>query len=255
MPPLRADSAVRGEVLVSVVRMVTSPAGPILAIALGLPIRAHSQDPIPQAVREAAMTITSTQLVRDVGYLASDALRGRGTPSPGLDSAIAYVVRRISELGLRPVGDQGTCLQDYPLREVAVDPVGSFLEVAGQRYPAGENVLITWASDSVTVRAPLAYVGHGIQVPGKGIDPYARVDIRGKIVVAHGPGILPRGESFESLGVIGVDWLPPPLVAEQRGAAAGLGQVSSGSGAAGWRADPCGRASVPSHSRRFRSGL
>jgi hypothetical protein len=41
-------------------------------------------------------------LIRDVRYLASDALEGRGTGTPGNDSAAAYIARRFARLGLSP---------------------------------------------------------------------------------------------------------------------------------------------------------
>jgi hypothetical protein len=66
---------------------------------------------IPPRVRAAAEGITAASLGSDVRYLASDALRGRGTPSPGLDSAVTFVVRRLEALGLEPRGDDGTYLQ------------------------------------------------------------------------------------------------------------------------------------------------
>jgi len=40
--------------------------------------------------------------MRDVRYLASDALEGRGTGTAGNDSAAAYIARRFSSLGLSP---------------------------------------------------------------------------------------------------------------------------------------------------------
>src|SRR5580765_5846800 len=41
-------------------------------------------------------------VMRDVRYLASDALEGRGTGTAGNDSAAAYIARRFSSLGLTP---------------------------------------------------------------------------------------------------------------------------------------------------------
>ena len=52
----------------------------------------------------------------------------------------------------------------------------------------------------------MVYVGHGIMAPKKGIDPWANVDVRGKIVIAHGPGAFPAGENFATLGAVGNDW-------------------------------------------------
>ena len=43
-------------------------------------------------------------------------LRGRDTPSPGLDSAAAYLVRHFQALGLQGGAEGGAFIQRYPLR-------------------------------------------------------------------------------------------------------------------------------------------
>ena len=61
----------------------------------------------------------SASVRRDVIYLASDALEGRGTGTPGNDSAAAYVARRFAALGLVPpviTSDSTACA---PARSVA----------------------------------------------------------------------------------------------------------------------------------------
>ena len=45
----------------------------------------------------------STLIRRDIAYLASDALEGRLTGTPGNDSAAAYIARRYKSLGLTPL--------------------------------------------------------------------------------------------------------------------------------------------------------
>jgi len=49
-----------------------------------------------------AATPDTASLMRDVRYLASDALEGRGTGTAGNDSAAAYIARRFSSLRLAP---------------------------------------------------------------------------------------------------------------------------------------------------------
>jgi hypothetical protein len=61
----------------------------------------------------AAARASAPRLLRDVEHLASDALEGRGTGTPGNDSAAAYVARRFADLGLDAVveltGDSAGC--------------------------------------------------------------------------------------------------------------------------------------------------
>lgn len=67
---------------------------------------------------------------RDIAYLASDALEGRGTGTPGNDSAAAYIARRYAALRLVPIApaDLPACAQAMaagrkpPTREGADDP-------------------------------------------------------------------------------------------------------------------------------------
>ncbi len=64
-----------------------------------LACRASTQRPA------AIATPDTTAVMRDVRYLASDALEGRGTGTAGNDSAAAYIARRFTSLGLTPVFD------------------------------------------------------------------------------------------------------------------------------------------------------
>ena len=70
------------------------------------------------AAAAAAMTITPDDMYRRIAYLASDELRGRDTPSPGLDMAADYIAGEFESFGLSPAGDDGTFIQrwDYEAR-------------------------------------------------------------------------------------------------------------------------------------------
>ena len=57
--------------------------------------------PSPSVAGPASMPDTAA-VMRDVRYLASDALEGRGTGTPGNDSAAAFIARRFSSMGLAP---------------------------------------------------------------------------------------------------------------------------------------------------------
>ena len=179
---------------------------------------AAQQATLPELVRNASNAIQQGQLKRDADYLASDALRGRKSPSPGLDSAAAYVVKRLEALKLVPAGDAGTYRQHYNVRTIALDTTTTYLEVGGRRLAFGNDLLAQIFADSVRRSAPMVYVGHGILAPKKGIDPWANVDVHGKIVIAHGPGVFPAGESFATLGAVGNDWFIPWMTAAKRGA-------------------------------------
>src|SRR5271165_5613296 len=67
---------------------------------------AMAQTP-PGALQLIASRIAPNDLKADISFLASDALQGRGTPSPGLDIAAEYIAAQFRRAGLDPAGDDG----------------------------------------------------------------------------------------------------------------------------------------------------
>ncbi len=61
----------------------------------------------PAAAQRIAAHVRPNDLKADVSFLASDALQGRATPSPGLDIAAEYIAAQFRRAGLEPVGDDG----------------------------------------------------------------------------------------------------------------------------------------------------
>src|SRR5664279_3762900 len=64
----------------------------------------QGQAPLAQRI---AAHVRPNDLKADVSFLASDALQGRATPSPGLDIAAEYIAAQFRRAGLEPVGDEG----------------------------------------------------------------------------------------------------------------------------------------------------
>jgi hypothetical protein len=209
---------------------------PLLLVAalLLLGPAAHAQQvTIPERVRAAADGITADQLERDLDYLAADELLGRNTPSPGFDQAAAYIVRRLERAGLKPLGDDGTFLQHYEMRESRVDTGSAYLEIDGRRFLFGDDFVMRSFAGPLTGARQIVYVGHGWTVPGQGIDPYAGLDVRGKIVLAHGPRALPKDVEIQQIGRVSVGANPPFVEAHQRGAA-GIIFIMQTSALKGW---------------------
>ena len=49
-----------------------------------------------------------------IGYLASDALEGRDTGTPGYEKAARWVAEKFKNWGLEPAGDNGSYFQKFP---------------------------------------------------------------------------------------------------------------------------------------------
>jgi len=175
---------------------------------------------LPPDIRAAADRITAAQLAKDLAFLASDELAGRNTPSPGYDTAARFIVERLRKAGVRPLGDDGTYFQRYEMHEARVDTAETWLEVDGRRFEFGSDVVMRSFAGPVAGAKGAVYVGHGWVVEAKGIDPFAGLDLKGKLVIAHGPRALPAGTEIEQIGRVTPGASSVVTEAAKRGAAA-----------------------------------
>lgn len=207
----------------------------VLALVLcGSAPEAGQDGVVPAAVRAAADSITADALKRDLDFLASDALLGRNTPSPGFDTAADYIIKRLEQAGLKPLGDAGTYRQHYEMHESRVDTGAASLTVGGRRFAFGSGFVLRSFARPIAGSLPLVYVGHGWTVPGKGIDPFAALDVKGKLVVAHAQRAMPKGVEIRQVGRIVVGAETVLSEAARRGAA-GVIFLTAGSGAPAWQ--------------------
>jgi hypothetical protein len=128
--------------------------------------------------------ITAEAVRGHVEFLASDEMRGRDTPSPGLERAATWLAERLEALGLDPAGDNGGYIQRWPLEDTRLDMDGLRLEVrtasrATRLEFARDFFVLPSARDSV-VGEPL-FLGTPAQ-PGP-----LGADARGRIVAFFVP--------------------------------------------------------------------
>jgi hypothetical protein len=133
-----------------------------------------------------------------IEFLADDLLEGRGTGTRGHEIAAAYVASQFRALGLQPAGENGGWYQWVPLRRarlvegknsIAMSTGGAFAPVS--EFELGLRPSLTEARRDIA--AGMVFVGYGISDKGVGIEDYAGLDVRGKIVVMLGgaPSNLP----------------------------------------------------------------
>lgn len=124
------------------------------------------------------------RILADVRYLADPERQGRGLGTAGLESAATYVESRLQRLGLRPAGVRRSYRQPFPvtLRLRAADATA--LEVGG-RVAARQDFVPSGISTSGEVAAPMVLAGHGVVDASAGLDDYAGLDVRGKIVLVR----------------------------------------------------------------------
>lgn len=161
-------------------------------------------------------TLSEAQLRAYLSFVADDALEGRETPSRGLDVAGNFLATLLARWGLEPAGDTGSYFQTIALTRRTLDREATSLTV-GRRTLQVDQHYLPLASAPGTAEGPLVYVGSGYVVAAKQIDPYANVDVRGKIVVMH-PGLPPGVTRAELEGPRGEAWDDGPGAAAARGA-------------------------------------
>ena len=174
---------------------------------------------LPPAVRAAADRITTERVKADLDFLSSDALKGRNTPSPGFDAAADYIEQRLRHAGVKPLGDNGSYRQHYVMRESTLAPGTASITIGDRTFAAGDDfVPRPFAGELVTQPVAAVYVGHGWTA--EGIDPYAGINVTGKVVVVHALNARPRNSKIVGLGRVTIGGTSPLVEAERRGALA-----------------------------------
>jgi hypothetical protein len=135
------------------------------------------------ALDRAAATITASDMYARIAFLADDALRGRDTPSPGLEVAAAYLASEFRRIGLEPAGDDGSYLQRYPfvIRSLDVAGVSLVLQTPDGALPLG------YASDFYVAAGEPQAVEAGVTYAGSVIAPEANLRDQVAVISTAGP--------------------------------------------------------------------
>jgi hypothetical protein len=104
---------------------------------------------------------------------------------------------------LEPAGENGSFLQLFRMRATRLVPASTRFSISGtaasKHFENGKDVIVF--GDPVEayqkIEAPLVFAGYGITAPERGLDDYASLDVRGKMVVLLGgpPPFLPAAEA------------------------------------------------------------
>jgi hypothetical protein len=189
---------------------------------------AKAAKPAPATAYGNADAINENDLRIYDYFLASDQLEGRNFPSRGFDTAALYIASHLAEWGLRPGGSTtGTNgpLQPYfmPIELVArqVTPEESKISLTapgGGRggaananteprpvdFSYGREWNLRGTPAVLDVSGGLIFAGNGYVIHKTNTDPYAGLDVRGKIIVIAG--------------------VPPEIAARQAGRGGGRGR-------------------------------
>jgi Zn-dependent M28 family amino/carboxypeptidase len=148
--------------------------------------------------------LSAARIKADVKTLSSDAFAGRGPGQAGEEKTVRFLADAFRAAGLQPAGPGGSWFQEVKLtRYDRVGPVRLEASVAGQRVPLTAGRDVTAASRIVGTtsleRAPLVFVGYGVEAPALGWTGLAGADLKGKVAVflANDPDFeAPEGGQF-----------------------------------------------------------
>jgi Zn-dependent M28 family amino/carboxypeptidase len=144
-----------------------------------------SAAPGASGVARGAATITREDILSRISFLASDAMRGRDTPSRELNIVAEALIDHHRRLGLEPAGENGTYYQWYPFPLRGLSAAGARLEVAGggtrQSLRLGRD-FFTRGGTTADVSGSLVYVGKASPASA------AEGTLRDRIAVAALPG-------------------------------------------------------------------
>jgi Zn-dependent M28 family amino/carboxypeptidase len=142
------------------------------------------------AVEQAARTyITPNALAASVGFLASDALEGRGPATRGDQLARLYLSSELQSMGYQPAFPNGQWQQPLDIVGLSAQMPATWSFQARQG-----RVDLKWSEDyiassglqkeSVSVNdAELVFVGYGIQAPEYHWDDFKGASLKGKVLV------------------------------------------------------------------------
>ena len=196
-----------------VMRIATRAAIGLIGVLAGCARSAET--PIaPPAAPALAVPPTSAELRRDLMVFASDSFRGRETGTADERRAAAFLIGRLTKIGLRPAGDSGY-LQRVPLIRMRLGAGTHFavhghgIAAAGQRV-TGLVPLIALGDGAPPpcpqVDGELVFAGYGVARPDGG-DDLAKIPLTGRVVVVINgapPGAdAARRSELESSNAIG----------------------------------------------------
>eukprot|EP01034_Spumella_vulgaris_P041341 gene41341-51190_t len=134
------------------------------------------------------------RLSQDVKVLSSDDFEGRGPNTAGETKTVDYLIEQFKAAGMKPGGDlvkgKRSWTQEVPLGRFEIQgPVTLSLNDAkgSQPFLQGDQMAVRAAMNGAKRvdfdKAPLVFVGYGVNAPERKWDDFKGVDLKGKLAV------------------------------------------------------------------------
>ena len=159
--------------------------------------------------------ITAAQLKDYLYFIASDEMEGRDTPSRGLNLTAKFLALNLSRWNLKPLGSDGTFFQKFQLYRNQLLPEKTMASLNDRTFTLGVDFIVQ--PEGGRASGGLVYVGHGMVIKRKKINPYLGIDVKDKIMIVA--DAYPHGVTDNDLkGTIGEDFDYPANYAHAHGA-------------------------------------
>ena len=130
-------------------------------------------------------TNAADRVMSDIAWLADPARQGRGIGLAGLEASGAWLEARFKSLGLAGAGDDNTYRQGFPVvTSIKADEVTA-LAIDGKAAAKDDYVVLGYSPMKADVKADMVFAGYGIVAKELGVDDYAKLDVKKKIVVVR----------------------------------------------------------------------
>ncbi|CAN5813972.1 hypothetical protein BH11MYX4_BH11MYX4_14480 [soil metagenome] len=125
------------------------------------------------------------RVIDDIRWLADPAREGRGIGQAGLELSGAYLEKRYQALGLAPAGDGGTYRQAFPVVTSLKSEASTAVTIDGKALGADDYGVLGYSPAKADVKGELVFAGYGIVAADVGMDDYAKLDVKKKLVVVR----------------------------------------------------------------------
>lgn len=166
---------------------------------------------------------SGARMVKDLVYLASDELEGRGVGTRGLDLAADYIAERFESLGLRTLPNCPDYFQPFNVTSSIAVKNTTSLRTDQNNFELTRQFMPQGFSAEADFNGPVAFVGYGVTNSHQNYDDYAGIDVKGKIV------IVLRYEPHNEKGTSRFsedDWSPAAALTAKAEAAAANGATA-----------------------------
>lgn len=169
-------------------------------------------DPGPSSSLDLGSNATQARMKKNLFFLAAPEGEGRGPLTKGLDRAADHIAAQFKELGLKPLGKDGSYFQPFTTRGANFDGLstlefkspngGTTAFVFGPRLKPDDASLVG-LSGSGKATGPLVFAGYGIS-PAKekegAYDDYKDLNVEKKVVMVlrDGPRANRKDDGFDT---------------------------------------------------------